>query len=146
MPNSNSFRAPTKAAAAEQASIYSAMSDTDRRLLFFQWKQTFGRQYSGAENDNRFSLFQATLDAVVSINADAATTWWAGLTKFADQTADERRSILMKFTPPPSDSGAPTAPGRRLLAGTAVDWVTAGFVTPVKDQGVRLCWIGNVAS
>lgn len=116
-------------------------TDEEVKEIYESWLAKHGKVYNGlGENEKRFGIFKDNLRFVDEHNNNRS--YKVGLTKFADLTNDEYRSIYL---------GTRTDPKRRVVKSrnaspryafrsgdmlpAAVDWRTKGAVTPVKDQG-----------
>ena len=110
------------------------------------WKRAHGKSYPILSEDNmRQSIYEANLARIVSHNA-AGHNWTMAVNKFADLTADEfaARYVGGLQTVPEADENSTGSYYRRLRGlkiPASVDWVAAGAVTPVKNQGqCGSCW------
>lgn len=120
-------------------------TDEEVKEIYESWLAKHGKVYNGlGENEKRFGIFKDNLRFVDEHNNNNNNnrSYKVGLTKFADLTNDEYRSIYL---------GTRSDPIRRLVKSrnasrryafrsgdmlpAAVDWRTRGAVTPVKDQG-----------
>ena len=90
------------------------------------------------EFNSRMENF-ASIDAFITEHNNSNATYTAGHNQFSDWTHAEYKSIL-GYVRGAADSRSPTVLDESMNA-TSVNWVTAGAVTPVKDQGqCGSCW------
>lgn len=124
-------------------------TDEEVRSIYLQWTAEHGKinnENNGIinEHDKRFNIFKDNLRFIDLHNEDNKNaTYKLGLTKFADLTNDEYRSLYL---------GARTEPARRVAKAKnvnrnysaavndvevpeTVDWRKTGAVNPIKDQG-----------
>jgi xylem cysteine proteinase len=105
--------------------------------LFAQWALMHGKSYYTTEEyAYRENVYKANSKKIIAHNM-ANHTWTMALNKFADLTADEFR---IRYTGGYIDGltkkvGAASTKSLRSSLPTTVDWVAAGAVTPVKNQG-----------
>lgn len=105
-----------------------------------EFKDTHNRDYDTSdEHDRRFNIFMNNIDKINKHNA-LGLTWEMGVTPFADLTADEFKNKTSCMR------GLRQNHGERIKvldegAPSAIDWVSEGMVTPVKNQGqCGSCW------
>jgi len=114
---------------------------------FSQFMGDFGKKYdSEQETAKRFEFFKENMVKAATLNEQHNGTAKFGPTMFSDLSVDEfvSRYLSSVVNPPNAEELNYTqAPLLRYGAAPAfVDWVAAGMVTPVKDQGqiCGSCW------
>jgi cathepsin L len=114
--------------------------------LFTEWTDMHNKSYGSApEYAHRASVFEANLARIHrhNLEADAGKhTWRMAMNEFGDYTAEEFKLAVVgggRYTPSRS-AFRPRLLDVRALP-TAIDWVSKGAVTPVKNQGqCGSCW------
>ncbi|CAA2954995.1 low-temperature-induced cysteine ase-like [Olea europaea subsp. europaea] len=115
--------------------------------MYESWLVKHGKSYNGlGEKDKRFEIFKDNLRYIDEQNNVANRTYKLGLSRFADLTNEEYRSMYLgtktdrrqRFSKTKSDRYTPKD-GDSLP--DSVDWREKGAVAPVKDQGsCGNCW------
>jgi len=113
------------------------------------FKATFGKQYSGEEEINRRSAWEANLKIIRTHNLEADLglhTYTLGMNAYGDLTLEEfveqmnGLDVSLKEQNRDFDRHTFRAPENFELPDS-VDWRTKGYVTGVKDQGqCGSCW------
>lgn len=114
-------------------------TDDEVMAIYEEWLATHGKAYNAlGEKEKRFVIFKDNLRFIDDHNSENRT-YKLGLTRFADLTNEEYRSIYLgtrtghkKRLSKTSDRYAPRV-GESLP--DSVDWRKKGVVTEIKDQG-----------
>jgi C1A family cysteine protease len=110
-----------------------------RLQLFKEWMQKYNKAYGLSETKMRFAIWNKMYDFIQEHNAKGES-WTAGLNQFSDLTGEEFSSIYTGYNWKPNRHRNVKLLDETNLA-TSVDWVTAGAVTAIKNQGqCGACW------
>ncbi|CAN4095357.1 unnamed protein product [Withania somnifera] len=123
-------------------------TDDEISALYESWLLEHGKSYNALdEKDKRFQIFKDNLNYIDEQNSIRNKSYKLGLTKFADLTNDEYRSIYLgtkssgdrrKLMKKKSDRYLPKV-GDSLPE--SIDWREKGALVGVKDQGsCGSCW------
>lgn len=114
------------------------MEELASRSLFEAWKSQHGKEYVSTEEDNyRFTVFLDNYKYIQEYNA-VHTKTTLGLTQFADLRNDEFGVLMSSGLNKEAAIQAHRKRAPKILDSTSlpsqVDWVQAGYVTPIKNQ------------
>jgi len=124
------------------AAAISPLKDSEYEFLFTRWASQHSKKYESSEFLHRFMVWKSNLDYIRSHNAKNST-YTLAMNSYGDMPNDEfvakynhyhyvkRDYIRQKNTKIFHTTAVPAS----------VDWVAAGKVNPIKDQGqCGSCW------
>ena len=118
---------------------------------FTEFKQKYEKHYSGLDEElKRFNIFKSNVESI-ELHNSRGSSYSRGINKFTDLTEEEFKSTFLGLKQLPSSSVPRAAPRSSNTSikdlPSSVNWVEAGAVTGVKDQGqCGSCWAFSLTS
>jgi C1A family cysteine protease len=130
-------------AATALAAVASARFMTQQDFDFIQYIAKYGKSYADVEEFNLRAQLFAKFDADVKLHNATETTSVHGHNFLSDWTAAEKTRLLglKNMAPPERPAQSEIFLGTGVGIPASVDWVTAGKVNPIQNQGhCASCW------
>lgn len=134
--------------------------------MFDDWAATYGHKFDARGRKKAFAQFCKTMESVRAVNSDPNLPYWTSGNAFSHLSFDEfkatyllpdlAKTLAARAHPlrpgkpahgkPDASSGTAARKLRGITLGASkapppVNWVTAGKVTPIRDQGsCNGCW------
>ena len=130
------------AMAAASTALPASYVEMNEGLLWANFKQTYGKQYSGADESARRAIFKQNMLKAAEREAGSKTGVRHGMNAFTDLTAEEFKAYHTLSVPAKESPKKQFSESEVLkVKATSVDWRTQNRVTHVKNQAqCGSCW------
>ena len=130
------------AMAAASTALPASYVEMNEGLLWANFKQTYGKQYSGADESARRAVFKKNMLKAAEREAGSKTGVRHGMNQFTDLTEEEFKAYHSLSVPVKESPKKHFTESQILkVKGDSVDWRTQDRVTHVKNQGqCGSCW------
>ena len=116
-------------------------------IEFKEWEQMYHKEYATKDEEDKamekYLVNKAEIDAHNIKFENGEVNYTRGTFKYSDMSSEEKRKYLCGVEVPPSEQNSPRSlPDTVFPIGpSSVNYITAGLVAPVLDQGwCSSCW------
>jgi C1A family cysteine protease len=119
-----------------------AAEDKNEWQQFTSFRESFNKKYGSLEEEtSRFQIFRTNLRNIILHNLDSRQNFTMGVNQFTDLTPQEFKELYVSGYKPLESFGCNSFDSHDSNLPDSFDWVSKGFVNPVRDQGqCGSCW------